>query len=383
MQHMNIGAVIARERRVHGLTQEELAARLGVTKAAVSKWELMQSLPDTALLPSIASQLSLTLDELFDWRDQLTDGEVDALGKEVRQLFDEQLDAGLARVESLAREHRGCASLLVRLAAETVGAATRQAAHMMQETPDDDDARVRLQETTQQLASSVDRLCAQAEDVCEDPGLAAQAVRVRAAAATLRGDHQQAVALLAQLHPADRPRVGTELASAQMAAGCRDDALHTLGECAQASAFELSSIASMLLTQVSSSEEMRAFVDAVEALDRAFDLSHSSAPALPALHIAAAATAHAQGDDTYACELLTRAATEVAGLEQGRIPESPRGARPNLLERPTDEEALGRMCESPSFRNYPATARQMMLDRNLWGDLVETEPYRQAVAPLG
>lgn len=45
--------------------------------------------------------------------------------------------------------------------------------------------------------------------------------------------------------------------------------------------------------------------------------------------------------------------------------------------------ALGRMRESPSFQNYPANVRQMIANRELWGDLVETEPYRKAIAPLG
>ena len=63
-----IGAVVARERKALSLTQEELARRLGVTKAAVSKWELGQSMPDAALLPSIAAQFALSIDELFDWR---------------------------------------------------------------------------------------------------------------------------------------------------------------------------------------------------------------------------------------------------------------------------------------------------------------------------
>ena len=43
---VNIGRTIARERRIRGVTQEALAAHLGVSKAAVSKWELGQSLPD-------------------------------------------------------------------------------------------------------------------------------------------------------------------------------------------------------------------------------------------------------------------------------------------------------------------------------------------------
>ena len=57
---VNIGRTIARERRGRGVTQEALAAHLGVSKAAVSKWELGQSLPDVNLLPRIAAYFSLT-----------------------------------------------------------------------------------------------------------------------------------------------------------------------------------------------------------------------------------------------------------------------------------------------------------------------------------
>lgn len=38
--HINIGGVIAERRRAAGVTQDALAQHLGVTKAAVSKWEL-------------------------------------------------------------------------------------------------------------------------------------------------------------------------------------------------------------------------------------------------------------------------------------------------------------------------------------------------------
>lgn len=39
-ESVNIGRTIVRERRRKGVTQEALASHLGVSKAAVSKWEL-------------------------------------------------------------------------------------------------------------------------------------------------------------------------------------------------------------------------------------------------------------------------------------------------------------------------------------------------------
>ena len=60
-----IGDVIKAKRKECELTQEELAALLGVTKAAVSKWETAESYPDITLLPKIAEQFHITMDELF------------------------------------------------------------------------------------------------------------------------------------------------------------------------------------------------------------------------------------------------------------------------------------------------------------------------------
>ena len=113
---INIGRTIARERRRAGVTQEVLAAHLGVSKAAVSKWELCQSLPDVSLLPRIAAYFSLTLDELFDWRDELTEEESAALYAEVYALGERDLPAAHERLRTLAAEHYSDANLLLMLA---------------------------------------------------------------------------------------------------------------------------------------------------------------------------------------------------------------------------------------------------------------------------
>lgn len=60
-----ISANIARLRREHGLTQDALAGKLGVTYQAVSKWENGASCPDVMLLPEIANIFNISIDELF------------------------------------------------------------------------------------------------------------------------------------------------------------------------------------------------------------------------------------------------------------------------------------------------------------------------------
>ena len=68
---MKIGENIRALRLQKGLTQEQVAARLGVTYQAVSKWENETNTPDIALLPEIAALFGVTIDALFS-RDALS-----------------------------------------------------------------------------------------------------------------------------------------------------------------------------------------------------------------------------------------------------------------------------------------------------------------------
>ena len=67
MSDLKIGEKIKAKRRERDLTQEELANILGVSKAAVSKWENEESYPDITLLPQIAQLFHITMDELFNY----------------------------------------------------------------------------------------------------------------------------------------------------------------------------------------------------------------------------------------------------------------------------------------------------------------------------
>ena len=68
---MAIGDIIRKYRKNKGMTQEEMAACLGVTTPAVNKWEKGNTLPDITLLVPIARLLGITTDELLSFNIEL------------------------------------------------------------------------------------------------------------------------------------------------------------------------------------------------------------------------------------------------------------------------------------------------------------------------
>lgn|GEM_PF-460347 len=60
-----MAANILKFRKRSGLTQDELAQKLGVSFQAVSKWENAKSAPDIAFLPQMADLFGCYIDELF------------------------------------------------------------------------------------------------------------------------------------------------------------------------------------------------------------------------------------------------------------------------------------------------------------------------------
>lgn len=59
------GATVKRLREAKGMTQAELAGRIGVSSKAVSKWETGRGLPDITLLEPLANALGVSVMELM------------------------------------------------------------------------------------------------------------------------------------------------------------------------------------------------------------------------------------------------------------------------------------------------------------------------------
>ena len=63
---MELGKKIKQLRFKAGLTQEQLAERLGIAPQSVSKWENAVAMPDITTLPLLAEIFGVTIDDLFD-----------------------------------------------------------------------------------------------------------------------------------------------------------------------------------------------------------------------------------------------------------------------------------------------------------------------------
>lgn len=82
---MKINDIIKRQRKQLSLTQEQVAQYLGVSIAAVSKWESGHTYPDITLLPPLARLLKVDLNTLLSFNEELTDQEIAAYVNELSQ----------------------------------------------------------------------------------------------------------------------------------------------------------------------------------------------------------------------------------------------------------------------------------------------------------
>lgn len=116
MREINIGRHIVMKRKEKGITQDELASYIGVSKASVSKWETGQSYPDITFLPRIASYFNVTIDELMDYSPQMSKEDIKKLYHQLSSSFaSDPFDEVLSECRSIIKEYYSCFPLLFQM----------------------------------------------------------------------------------------------------------------------------------------------------------------------------------------------------------------------------------------------------------------------------
>ncbi len=87
---MSLGNNLFNARKKSGLSQEEAAGKLGVSRQTISKWELDETLPDICQSKKLANMYGLSLDELIEF-------DIDV--KEIQEIIDRTDDAVSEKVD--------------------------------------------------------------------------------------------------------------------------------------------------------------------------------------------------------------------------------------------------------------------------------------------
>lgn len=99
---MPMNIVIQEQRKLLGLTQEQVADYLGVSTPAVSKWEKGITSPDIGLLPPLARLLKIDLNTLFCFSEDLSADEIgffcNKLTKQARENILSAFDVAEAKI---------------------------------------------------------------------------------------------------------------------------------------------------------------------------------------------------------------------------------------------------------------------------------------------
>lgn len=178
---INIACHISRLRREKGLTQDQLADFLGVTKASVSKWENRLSMPDIALLPELASFFDVTIDDLIGYAPQLSKQQIQRIYQELAADFSSQeFESVMNKTKVLVKKYYTCYPFLFQIAVLWLN-------HFMIAKP-----TKRQKEILSDTAVLCSHICENAEDV----GIRNDASSIKAVALLQSGQASEVIEML-------------------------------------------------------------------------------------------------------------------------------------------------------------------------------------------
>ncbi len=194
MKEINIGKMLMIKRKERGITQDELAAYVGVTKASVSKWETGQSYPDITYLPQLAAYFNISIDELVGYEPQMTGEDIKKLYHRLSSRFgSEPFDEVIEECREIIKKYYSCFPLLLQMA-------ILMANHYM------------LGKEREGVLEEVIGLCRRVKTESEDLWLSKQANSIEAICCLHLGHPMDVLELLEEI---DKPPINDEVTLAQ------------------------------------------------------------------------------------------------------------------------------------------------------------------------
>lgn len=113
LNELNIAKTLVSKRKEKGITQEDLATYIGVSKASVSKWETGQSYPDITFLPQLASYFDISVDELINYQPQMIKEDIRKLYLRLSNEFAEKpFEQVMNEIREIRKKYFSCFPLL-------------------------------------------------------------------------------------------------------------------------------------------------------------------------------------------------------------------------------------------------------------------------------
>ncbi len=193
MKEINIARAIVSRRKEKGITQDELASYIGVSKASVSKWETGQSYPDITFLPQLAAFFNISIDELMGYEPQMTREDI---RKEYYRLSSDfaskPFDEVLEHCHEIIKKYYSCFPLLFQIGALLLNYSA---------VPGD-------AERTMAVINEAKELFCRVRKECDDKELSNQALNMEAGCCITLGRPDEAIELL--------EGIGEQLSSVEM-----------------------------------------------------------------------------------------------------------------------------------------------------------------------
>ncbi len=116
MKEINIDQTLIKLRKDKGITQDDLARYIGVSKASVSKWETGQSYPDITFLPQLAAYFNISIDDLMGYEPQMTKEDLCMLYHKLSADFvTKPFDEMLWRCREIIKKYYSCFPVLFQI----------------------------------------------------------------------------------------------------------------------------------------------------------------------------------------------------------------------------------------------------------------------------